>query len=169
MLRKPYKVDGLWRIDLTKGKTVTLDEEDAHWAAQWNWHALKKRNNFYAARTTSLGGVRRNVYLHREVAERAGVDVTCFVDHVDTDTFNNRRSNLRAATVAQNTHNTKMHHDNKSGVKGVSYCKTNHVWRGEVMLEGVRHCRRFDNMEDAADFVKSLRPVLHGEFSRSTV
>ena len=69
----------------------------------------------------AVGGDRgRTVLLHRVIA---GTPVGMETDHRDRDGLNNRRSNLRNATIAQNRQNAAISADNTSGVKGV--CGTN--------------------------------------------
>ena len=46
-------------------------------------------------------------------------DKTLFVDHINGDTLNNTRSNLRIVTHKQNMFNTSKHKDNTTGYKGV--------------------------------------------------
>ncbi len=47
------------------------------------------------------------------------VTPSCLIDHIDRNPSNNRISNLREASHAQNMANAKLRIDNKTGVKGV--------------------------------------------------
>lgn len=58
----------------------------------------------------------KGVYLHRIVMD-APKGIT--VDHINHNTLNNTRENLRMLTHAQNLQNTKMYKSNTSGYKGV--------------------------------------------------
>lgn len=62
------------------------------------------------------------------------------VDHADMDKLNNRRSNLRVATKAQNAANIrklKRNRGTSSEFKGVSYCKRRQKWK--AYLRANRH------------------------------
>lgn len=45
------------------------------------------------------------------------------IDHLDRNRMNNRISNLRAVTTAENGHNRRMSNNNSSGYPGVSFNK----------------------------------------------
>ena len=47
-------------------------------------------------------------------------DADMLVDHINHDTYDNRRSNLRIVTVKQNCRNENVRQSNKCGYKGVS-------------------------------------------------
>ena len=51
-----------------------------------------------------------------------------FIDHINHIPYDNRWSNLRAATNSQNQANAKKPINNKSGYKGVCWSKTNKRW-----------------------------------------
>lgn len=80
-----------------------LDPQDAHLAEQ-RWY---RNSAGYAVRNQYLGGGRANpkmvtVRLHREVMQAPdGLET----DHIDGDRLNNRRSNLRLVTPAENMQN----------------------------------------------------------------
>lgn len=88
------------------------------------------------------------------------------VDHIDGDTFNNNKDNLRACSRAQNTQNAKIRKDNTSGVKGVDWNKASKKWRGRITAFGVtKNLGLFDKIKDAELVVNSERVRLHGEFA----
>lgn len=88
------------------------------------------------------------------------------VDHIDRNPNNNAWANLREATGSENSHNTKRAHTNTSGVKGVSWVSSLGKWRTQVKLRGVLHSAGdFDDLQKAAEAVRSLRSRLHGEFT----
>ena len=82
--------------------------------------------------------------VHRVIA---GTPVGMETDHRDRDGLNNRRSNLRNATIAQNRSNAAISADNTSGVKGV--CRDKWTGREGANLRDSRYERRFDAIEDA--------------------
>lgn len=92
-------------IPLTRGYVAIIDDEDAHWASK-HWHAVvTPQGKVYAA--SSFGGpkgarVRRK--LHQVIMNPP---TGLVVDHIDGDTMNNRRSNLRVVTNAVNVRNRK--------------------------------------------------------------
>lgn len=55
------------------------------------------------------------------------------VDHIDGDPSNNRWDNLRLATNSQNAKAfKKLSHKNKSGVRGVSWCRYRRRWYASI-------------------------------------
>jgi hypothetical protein len=95
----------------------------------------------YVRRRTVVDGKRRTVYLHREILGLTfGVDgkSTVHVDHINGNTLDNRRSNLRTATQGQNNQNRwRMRPDNRSGYRGVFF--RDGKWVACVSIAGRRH------------------------------
>lgn len=89
------------------------------------------------------------------------------LDHVNGNRKDNRIANLRKATRAQNSSNSKLPHNNTSGFKGVAWHKTNQKWQGYVGFANKRHhVGFFDTPEEADVAVREARETLHGAFAR---
>lgn len=71
------------------------------WKAKPNGGA----NNVYAIRTTKVNGKTRDVRMHRVVL---GYDGPLDIDHINHNSLDNRRANLRVATRSTNMRNAKL-------------------------------------------------------------
>lgn len=90
------------------------------------------------------------------------------VDHRDLNKGNNRWTNLRLATHAQNNMNKPLQKNNVSGLKGVSWSSRDKAWAAEVRDQAVRLRKAgFKSKELAAAWVCEQRAALHGQFARS--
>lgn len=90
-----------------------------------------------------------------------------FLDHADMNRHNNRISNLREATKAQNMQNKGMTSRNRSGVKGVSWSKQNKNWQAQCTVNGKHvHLGHFETIDEAALAYRTFAAVAHGEFYR---
>ena len=88
------------------------------------------------------------------------------VDHKDLNGHNNLRSNLRAATKAQNNYNRGPHRNSQTGIKGVFYCKQTGKWRVQVKRGDTRlNVGRFATIEEAKEAYNKAAKELHGEFA----
>lgn len=86
-------------IQLTRGQVAVIDASDLPLVSGMKWHAVPhKRGGFYAR---AAGGV----YLHRILTDCPDDKE---VDHINHDTLNNRRSNLRVCTHLENMRNGKF-------------------------------------------------------------
>lgn len=89
------------------------------------------------------------------------------VDHKDNDASNNRWSNLREATNAQNCFNQGKRSVNSSGFKGVTLFKRDRVWTAQITVSGKNHyLGRFQTPEEAHAAYCEAAERLHGEFAR---
>lgn len=87
------------------------------------------------------------------------------IDHQDTNTGNNRFSNLREATSNQNKMNRRCRADSKSGLKGV-YAR-GEKYRARIKIDGkTRMLGTFHSAEDAALAYDLAARLHHGEFAR---
>lgn len=89
------------------------------------------------------------------------------VDHIDGDGLNNRRSNLRLATAAQNSWNTGLKRTNTSGHKGVSWRADRGKWQVHIRVNGERlSLGHYEELQDAADAYVAAAREHHGEFAQ---
>lgn len=166
MRRRPVVVDGaLARITLTRGHVAVIDAADLPRVEAHTWTALVTKGKVYARRTVRLGDKQHTELLHRVVM---GAPDDINVDHEDGDGLNCRRSNLRLATQAQNTLNTKLRADNRAGFKGVSKHTQCNKFKASIAVGGKRrHLGLFDTAEQAHAAYCAASVELHGEFRRT--
>ena len=146
-------------IPLTKGKTAVVDQQDGHLAA-FNWCAIKRAQTWYAVRSVGPHGRQRTVFMHRVIL---GAPDQIKVDHRDHDGLNNRRGNLRLATISQNNANSRRPKA-RSGFRGV--VAHGRRWRAQIRDGGQRqYLGFFDAPEQAARAYDDAAVRLHGEFA----
>ena len=99
--------------------------------------------------TNSVGTTKR---IHKLVANAYldNPDDKKCVDHINNNRLENNLSNLRWATISENSFNQKIAKNNTSGSKGVSFHKIKNKWQAYIKLDGILiHLGYFENKEDA--------------------
>lgn len=92
---------------------------------------------------------RGHLRLHRWLLEVT--DRLIHVDHINGDTADNRRANLRLCSSADGGKNKAKNRNSKSGSKGVSWCSFTGSWRAAITLGGkFKHLGRFPTKEQAS-------------------
>lgn len=160
---QPRSINGCREIQIANNKTALVDEDEFEYLSQWRWNHSKrpKPNLGYAVRMIQKNGVYLgSVYMHRAVlrVEEDGV----VVDHINGNTLDNRKSNLRTCSQLENRLNSKMRGDNKSGFKGVHYSKINRNWVSQLRLS----LGSFKTPEEAHAAYVSASEKLLGAFAR---
>lgn len=151
-------------ISLSDGLVTQVDDEDFGWLSKWNWQARRKKGRenakFYACRGS---GIR----MHREILK---VSPFRHVDHINGDTLDNRKSNLRICTRSQNAANTRVVRST-SGLKGVYQTAMRaKPWRAGITVEQRKiSLGRFERAEDAARAYDSAALVHFGQFAATNV
>lgn len=87
------------------------------------------------------------------------------IDHKNGIRHDNKISNLREATSAENNKNAVKRKDNISGYKGVCFIKTSSKWMAYCNLNGKQHhlgC--FNKKEDANLAYQKFAQFHHGDF-----
>lgn len=87
-------------------------------------------------------------------------------DHINRVRSDNRRLNLREATLAENNRNGARRRNNTSGYKGVAFDRRKHRWQAGIGLNGARKALgRFLSKEDAARAYDRAAIEHYGEFA----
>lgn len=152
-------------IPLSKNKGFTkVSPEDMDLAQSYKWYLL----NGYASTEVSKrshpteGG--NKLYLHRLILKPPN---GLFTDHINGDRLDNRRSNLREATFAQNSRNTPGNPFGRiSKYKGVNRVSTTNRWKATITADGVFHylgC--YETEEEAAAAYDSAASYFFKEYA----
>ena len=87
-------------------------------------------------------------------------------DHINHDTLDNRKCNLRICTVAQNSFNRKLSVRNTSGYKGVSWNKELKKWYASIKFQYKSYSLGlFSNKIDATIAYNMAAKKYFGEFA----
>jgi hypothetical protein len=160
-----------YRIPLTRGMQAIVDFEDIEFLSQWNWCSkVSHTGNMYGNRFSwKPDGGKTNTMMHRELALHWGWEADgMFVDHINLNTLDNRRHNLRVVNNTQNRWNTRRQSNNTSGVKGVNWSEEHQKWHAKIGVGYKRlHLGFFDNLADAAAAYEEASKKYHGEFGRT--
>lgn len=137
-----------------------IDDSDYELIKSYTLNVSKKQNGFYLK---MLKGKYFNKYVHRVLlGDPKGREV----DHVNRNPQDNRRSNLRLSTHAQNTYNRFSEKQNTSEFKGVYWAKDKSMWCARINYEN--KCIQggyFKCKIDAAHRYNELALQYYGEFA----
>ena len=147
-------------IPLTQGFWAIVNIEDFPEVSKYLWHAARRARGIYA--TGWVG--RKEIDLHRMIpVENSTLPQR---DHKNQNPLDCRRTNLRAATHAQNRRNVNRNASNSSGYKGVRKEKKTGKWRATLRINGVAYNGGMHFTEEsAAAAYDALARLHHGEFA----
>lgn len=154
----------MMQLSLTKGKTTIIDDADFDVLSKYKWFASEtnKKGVFYAKAVIN----KKPVYLHRFLL--SVTQKSSHVDHIDNDTLNNQRSNLRACTRLQNMYNKKKR-VSKAVYTGVS----KKIYKGRVYFfasisvnNKPKYLGSFPDERSAAIAFNNAAIKIRGEFAK---
>lgn len=151
-------------IKLYNGQEVLVDDEDFDRVSVFSWTISKG----YARRTVHVAMVNgkqvtTTVSMHRFILNSPEDK---WVDHINGNRLDNRKSNLRLTDAFGNGRNKSRQRNNSSGYIGVSKTR-NGKFAAYIMSQGKRYnLGRYKTAEEAAKVRDSRAKELHGEFAK---
>ena len=140
---------------LKDGRTFIFDTDDYELIKNHTWY-INSEN--YVQSTVN----NKSLKLHRLIMKP---DEKEYVDHINHDTLNNRKYNLRIVTNSENTQNRGTPSNNTSGVKGVIWKKKNNCWEARITHNGKRiHLGCFYDLEEAKKVRQKAEIEYFGEY-----
>ena len=133
-----------------------IDAADYHLVKDYRWSAHKGQNK----RAVYAYCVAADIRLHWLIAGKGA-------DHIDRDSLNNRRDNLRPASASDNNHNQGLRADNTTGFKGVRvYRYDSSRFIARITVDGKeQHLGVFDTAVEAGRAYNEAVKKYHGEFA----
>jgi hypothetical protein len=155
-MKNKYIVTGeVVTIELSKGYSTKIDLVDFPLISQRSWLAVYQKHSgyVYAQASTSTKINRKKVSINFRMS-RYILNVTdpkIEVDHIDGDSLNNTRNNLRLCTKGQNMSNLRKIRKSSSRFKGVTFSKSKNKWKSQMSHNDKnRHIGYFDSEIEAA-------------------
>lgn len=173
-LRNNYRVEGDFAyIELSSAKygkmetKISLSDLDKAISMPYTWypkHAAKTDNFYVAANIYVSKKTRTTIKLHRFLLSPD--DSYLDVDHINHNTLDNSRENLRVTTPSQNQMNrNRSNKNNRTGVIGVSYRKDSQKYRVRVYRDRkLVFNEEFAELEDAEQASISARREIYGNY-----
>jgi hypothetical protein len=148
-------------IPLGKAAVALVDDADYDHLKSIAWFVNKDR---YAVGFVPTNSRFQLTYMHRLILNAQTGEL---VDHINGNTLDNRRENLRLVTSLQNHHNRGLSSLSTTGLKGVGWHKHAGKYQARIGYKGLRcHLGFFDDPETAALAYDFAARTLLGAFGR---
>ncbi len=139
---------------------VKIDNDDLEKCSKLTWHYAKNKDSKYIQ--TRIKG--KMIKLHRYIMNMNNSNLV--VDHINRNSLDNRKSNLRICSYKENSFNKSIRVDNTSGIPGVSFHKTNKKWRAKIKYNNLTiHLGYFEDINEALINRRVAEEILFGEYS----
>jgi hypothetical protein len=156
-----YDLTGEYGMGYTsKNEEFYFDLEDYDLIKDFCWR--KRPDDMFDAKTKVRNNER--ILLHILIMGTVNCDVQ--VDHIEHKRFDNRKSKLRIVDNSKNQMNKGLQKNNKSGFKGVTWHKRDHIWEAHIKINSKQiYLGRFSNLQDAVKVRKEAEEKYFGEYN----
>jgi hypothetical protein len=150
-------------IKLSQGLFALVDDEDFEPMLEHYWHAVNGGSgNKYAARKVRVDGKTQVIFMHKVLARTPPGMLT---DHINGNTLDNRKANLRMCNRWENARNRRVHKNSKHGFKGV-HAAGNRFQAVIRVDRKLMHLGTFKTAGEAALKYNEAARELFGDFCR---
>lgn len=143
---------------------VIVDTEDIPRIRMFSWRVARGRGKPYICSSLWCGTSKKDlaISLHKLITSfESGV-----VDHINGNTFDNRKSNLRTCTVAQNSMNKVKSASAKYKYKGIYFAKNISKYVAQIKINGKnKSLGSYPTQEQAARAYDAAAINFFGEFA----
>lgn len=167
-IKPKYKIVKNTIVVVLGNKQKCILDKDDFWIIELFGSFQKTKDHVTCERTiqTEFSKVTERIYIHRLVmCGRKGKKSRFQVDHINRNTLDNRKNNLRWATGSQNSANCIKKTKSKTGYRGVTFSnKTNLKKRFLASCRG-KNLGRYETAEEAAIIYNKEAKIQYGQFA----
>ena len=139
-----------------RGNQCLIDKSDYEKISKGYWS--KYDSNYFCCCIDN-----KKHWIHRYIMNAQDGD---YVDHINNNFNDNRKSNLRICSNAENNRNRWLQKNNTSGYHGVSWAKREQKWRARIKVDGKeKHLGYFNSKDEAIQAKKYAEEKYFREFS----
>lgn len=155
-------------ISISKGEQTLVDDEDYEILNSIKWQCFKRKRyqkiEKYARTTIQVDKKKVSLLMHRVIM---GDPIGFLVDHINGNTLDNRKSNLRLVNNSQNLMNSEPRKNCSSKYKGVSFDSNTGKYKAQIQINKKRtHLGLFENELEAAICYNENALKYYGEYAR---
>jgi hypothetical protein len=141
-----------------RGNQFLFDLDDFERLKEYNWHL--DANQYVRCKHKGNYFFMHRFLLHPKDGEK--------VDHINGNTFDNRKINLRIVNSSQNGMNCSISSNNTSGHTGVHFHKKTKLWRANIYVDGkLIYLGNYKEIGDAIKARKMAEEKYFREYSRN--
>lgn len=154
-LENEYLIKDDFAILIVKSKTYgvfesLIDIEDIPKIENYHWHIRYDRRHPKHYIETRQN--KKRIHLHRFLLDLKDFNLNNTVDHINGNSLDNRKSNLRICSLKENLQNVKISSRNKAGVKYITWCNTLNLWK---VVYKTKYVGCSKNLEKAKEILKN--------------
>jgi hypothetical protein len=153
-------------------KHAMVDIDDFYKLSKYRWWCRKPDRQHCVMSLILHNGIVHRLYMHREVMkEKVGLEHwnkndKYIIDHINRNSLDNTRANLRFATPSQSNMNRGRYKNAGSKYKGIHYKKREGKWWARITVNGKRkYLGSFKNEIDAAKAYDAAAKKYYSRFA----
>lgn len=127
--------------------TFKFDLEDMKYLMNHKWRTVFKGKRKLPYLVTG-----HTIYFHRLIMGNPNTEI----DHINRDSTDNRKANLRESFRTQQLANTQLRIDNVQGIKGVYYSQRDKKYRAEIQIKNKHFYSKSFNTKAEAAYMRYL-------------